>query len=241
MIKIVLIFLVFCFAFCPTKSAYCDSKQYAQIISSGDFLYKYDVYDQSFNNTICLLEKTYYVEVVSQSSDKVRVNYNGMAGYVKPSSIRLVKGTPTTPYPTDIRLQTYNKNCYLRTTPQLSENTISILPANCTNLTFLGRTIGENIEDFGQNTWYLVEYLNVKGYIYSSYVQNVSSIFPNGENLAYITDASGLINPLSNLECVVIVIALTAPTLVILYIIFHKPHNHKTKRKIKIDYGEDNL
>lgn len=241
MVKIFLVILLICFTFSPTKSAYCNDTQYAQILNSGDFLYRYDVYNQSFSNVICLLEKSYFVEVVSQSTDKVRVNYNGIGGYVKPSSIRLVKGTPTIPYPTDIKIQTYNKNCYLRTTPERGENTISILPANCTNLIFIGRTIGENIEDFGQNTWYFVEYLNVKGYIYSSYVQSISSIFPSGENLAYMADTSGIINPLTNLECIIIVIVLTIPTLAILYILFHKPREHRPKRKIKIDYGEDNL
>lgn len=241
MVKILLIFITFFVSITPTKSAYCENTQYAQILNSGDFLYRYDVFDQSHSNVICLLEKTYYVEVISQSTDKVRVNYNGVSGYVKPSSIRLVKGVPTTPYPIDIRIQTYGKNCYLRTTPERGENTISILPANCTSLVFIGRTIGENIEDFGQNTWYYVEYLNVKGYIYSSYVQNISSIFPNGENLTYIVDKSGLLNPLTNLECIIIVIVLTVPTLAILYIIFRKPSSKNPKRKVKIEYGEDNL
>lgn len=241
MLKIFVIIFIIITSICPTKSAYCESTQYAQILNSGDFLYRYDVYDQSHSNIICLLEKTYYVEVISSSTDKVRVNYNGVSGYVKPSSIRLVKGVPTTPYPTDIKLQTYNKNCYLRTTPERGDNTISILPANCTSLIFIGRTIGENVEDFGQNTWYYVEYLNVKGYIYSSYVQNISSIFPNGENLAYIVDRSGLLNPLTNLECIIIVIVLTIPSLLILYIIFRKPHDKKPHRKVKIDFGEDSL
>lgn len=241
MVKFLLIIMLISFVICPTKSAYCETTQYAQILNSGDFLYRYDVYDQSYSNILCLLEKTYYVEVVSQSTDKVRVNYNGVSGYVKPSSIRLVKGTPTTPYPTDIKIMTYDKNCYLRSTPERSENTISILPANCTNLTFIGRTVGENVEDFGQNTWYYVDYLNVKGYIYSSYVQSVSSIFPNGESLAYVADASGLINPLTNLECIIIVIVLTIPTLLILYIIFHKPNASRPKRKVKINYDENNL
>ncbi len=241
MIKLLLFVFCICACFAPTKSAYCDSPQYAQILNSGDFLYRYDIFDQSASNIICLLEKSYYVEVVSQTSDKTRVNYNGVTGYVKPSAIRYVKGVPTTPYPTDIKILTYSKNCYLRSTPEKSNNTISILPANCKSLIFIGRTVGENLEDFGNNTWYYVEYLNVKGYIYSSYVASVSSIFPNGENLAYIKDATGLINPLTNLECVIIVFALTLPTLFILFIIFRRPKVRQTKSRVQIDYSEDNL
>lgn len=238
MIKVVLILILIFSPLTPTKSAYCDNTQYAQIVGSGEFLYKYDVYDQSYSNIICLLEKTYYVEVLSLGSDEVRVSYNGMTGYVKPSAIRLVKGIPSTPYPSDIKLCTYNKNCYLRKTPERGENTISILPANCDSLVFLGRTIGENIEDFGQNTWYLVEYHGVKGYVYSSYVSSIGSIFPNGENLAFMKDESGLINPLTNAQCVLIVVLLTLPTLGILYIIFRKPSEHSKKRKVKIKYDD---
>lgn len=239
MIKTLVIVLMMCSFLTPTKSAYCDSAQYAQIVTSGEFLYRYDVFDQSFSNILCLLEKSYYVEVISQTSDKVRVNYNGVSGYVKPSAIRLVTGTPSVAYPTDIKILTYNKNCYLRTLPEVSENAITILPPNCQSLRFIGRTIGEKVEDFGENTWYYVEYLNIKGYVYSSYVSNISTIFPNAENLAYISEQVGIINPLTNLECIIIVIALSLPTMLILYIIFKKPSEHKVKRKDKINLDEN--
>lgn len=241
MVKI-LIILIFIFlpSFNPTKSAYCEKTQYAQIISSGEFLYRYDVYDTHYDNLICLLENTYFVEIVGETEDAYRVNYNGIGGYVKHTAVRKVDGIPTTPYPSDIRLLTYNKNCYLRLTPESNENNkISILPANCESLKYIGKTIGETVEDFGKDTWYYVEYLNVKGYIYSSYVSSISSIFPNGEKLSFIEDTPKIINPLTNTECIIIVVCLTLPTLLILYIMFRKPRKKPLPPRQNVDFDNE--
>ena len=243
MCKIILILMMILIPyFQPTKSAYCESTQYAQIISSGEFLYRYDVYDTHYDNLICLLENTYYVEILGETEDAYRVNYNGVGGYVKHTTVRKVKGTPITPYPTDIRLLTYSKNCYLRSTPQVNnDNKISILPANCESLKYIGKTLGETVEDFGKNTWYYVEYLNVKGYIYSSYVTSISSVFPNGETLGFIEDTPRTINPLTNTECIIIVVLLTLPTLLILYLMFRKPRARRIRRRQTVSFDDDML
>ena len=226
----------------PTKNAYCDKTQYAQIIVTGDFLYKYDIYDTHPNNLICLLENTYFVEILGETEDSYRVRYNGINGYVKTTSVRKVKEIPISPYPSNIRILTYNKNCYLRSTPEITDdNKISILPANCDCLTFIGKTLGETVEDFGSNTWYYVDYLNVKGYIYSSYVTSISSIFPNTEKINYIEKTPQIINPLTKTECVIVVICLTLPTIFILYIMFRKPKPHKVRRRQKVIIDDDLL
>lgn len=240
MIKFLLFLLIILFPFSATKSAYCDQTQYAQIISSGEFLYRYDVYDTHYNNLICLLENTYFVEIIAETEDAYRVNYNGISGYVKLSSVRKVKGIPTTPYPYDINLITYSKNCYLRSSPKIDENNkISILPANFDGLKYIGKTIGEKAEDFGKDTWYYVEYHNVKGYVYSSYITSVSSVFPNGEKLVFIESTPKIINPLTKTECIIIVTCLTLPTLLILYIMFRKPRIKKLPRKQSVDFDDE--
>lgn len=237
-----ILILLLTHSFNPTKSAYCEKTQYAQIISSGEFLYRYDIYDTHYDNLICLLESTYFVEIVGETHDSYRVNYNGIGGYVKHTAVRKVNGTPTTPYPDNIRILTYNKNCYLRHTPESNDdNKISILPANCDSLKYIGKTIGETVEDFGKDTWYYVEYLNVKGYIYSSYVSSISSVFPNGEKLSFIEDTPKIINPLTNTQCTIIVICLTLPTLLILYLMFRKPRKKRLPRKQSVDIDDDIL
>ena len=214
---------------------------WAQVVTSGCYVYKTPEINNNIKNIICVAENTYYVEIVSKVNETFyKVNYNGyIGGYVLIDEVKKVNGSPVTPYPSDIRLTTYDKNCYLRSTPTKDDNVISIIPSNYNGLTFIGKTYGEQIGDFEDNIWYLVEYLGTIGYIYSSYVANINTIFPNTENLSYQNnDYDTIINPLSNTTAIIIIVALTLPTLIIIYILYRKPKKIKPKKSVTF-YEQD--
>lgn len=224
-----------------TKVNVCAESSYAQITTKGVYIYKTPQVNNHIKNIICVAEYTYYVEIVSKYNESFyKVNYNGVnGGYVLIDEVKKVKGIPENPYPSDIKLTTYDKNCYLRSTPSKEDNTISIIPSKYNGLKFIGMTYGEQIGDFDDNIWYLVEYLDIQGYIYNEYIASINTIYPNTEKLSYSNnDYDKIINPLSNNTAIIIIIGLSLPTLIIIYILYKKPKKIKIKKQNNISFNE---
>ena len=207
---------------------YCDDN-FAQIANNHTYLYQNPESNKDMKNIICILENTYYVEILHvHDEDFYKVRYNGVTGYVSRSDVKRVSGVPNTPYPTGVTMKTISNNIYLRSTPAKGENTLSIIPANCTNLNYIGYTYGEQVDDFRENIWYYVNYLDVYGYVYGEYIESISQIPLNTQNLAFLNnDFEPIINPLSNGKCALIVTILTLPTLFILFLLYKKPKKNK--------------
>jgi len=242
MMKNLLKILVIIAYLANTPITYC-SNSYARILNSQTYIYKNASEDKNLKNIICLLEKTYYVEILmTYDQDFYKVRYNGVTGYVKRSEVKKVSGIPENAHPKNIEMVTINNNCYLRSSPEKrNDNEIIIIPSNCANLQYIGKVYGEQVDDFRDNTWYYVEYQGKYGYIYGEYLKHISNITPNVEQLNYVntSDFDDIINPLSNGECMIIIFALLAPMLIILYLLFKKP-TKKFKEKIVVVKEIDN-
>lgn len=226
------ILVLICALFLPVfSSTYCDS-QFAQIMGNAVYLYARPENDNSVKNIICIMENTYYVEILhTENEEFYKVNYNGVSGFVLRKNVKKVDGSPKIPYPSNVTMRTVNNNIYLRSTPVKSNNTLSIIPANCTSLKYIGYVYGEQVDDFRENVWYYVNYLDVYGYVYCEYIDQISTIPQNIEQLSFLNnDYDDVVNPLSNGTCVLIVGVLTAPTLLILLLLYKKP---KSKKRFK--------
>lgn len=224
------------FSFINVPVTYCEPN-YARIIDTRTFLYKTANNDNNTKNIICIMENTYYVEILlTYDEDFYKVNYNGVSGYVLRNQVKKVSQTPTNPYPKDIKMLTINNNVYLRSTPEKTNNNLSIIPSNCANLRYIGKVYGEQLDDFRDNTWYFVEYQGVFGYIYSEYLKSVDQIVPNIEELSFLNDSDfdDIINPLSNSTCAIIIAILLAPIMLILFLLYKKPNKKKEKFKEKV-------
>lgn len=233
MIKILLIFVVL---FSSFQFTYCDNS-YARITNSHTYLYRTASRNTDTKNIICVMENTYYVEILLiYDEDFYKVNYNGVSGYVLRQDVKRVKDVPTHPYPSGVEMVTINNNSYLRTSPNKSNNSLTIVPSNCSKLNYIGKIYGEQVDDFRQNLWYYVEYQGVYGYIYSEYIRSISSIYPNVEELSYVNDNDfdDIINPLSNSTCILIIVGMSVPILIIMYMIYKKPRRSKSKFKEKV-------
>lgn len=221
---------VFLIVFCVylTPFTYCD-EAYALVTNNHTYLYQTPEANKDIKNIICILENTYYVEILHiHNEDFYKVKYNGTTGYVNRREVKRVSGVPSTPYPTGVTMKTINNNIYLRSTPAKSNNTLSIIPANCSTLRFIGYTYGEQVDDFRENVWYYVEYLEVYGYVYGEYIESISQIPLNTQKLDFLNDDfEPVVNPLSSGKCALVVTILTLPTILILFLLYKKPKKNK--------------
>lgn len=236
MVKLLLIvigFISFCYY---PELTLCDSG-YARVIDTHTYLYKTASDDNNIKNIICIMENTYYVEILlTYDEDFFKVNYNGVSGYVLRKKVKKVTGIPEKPFPIEVDMLTVNNNIYLRSTPEKNNNNLSIIPSNCTNLKYIGKVYGEQLDDFRQNLWYYVEYQGVYGYVYSEYIKSISDIYPNIEELSFLNDNDfdDIINPLSDSKSALIIVIMLLPILLMMYLIYRKPKASKEKFKEKV-------
>lgn len=220
-----MLLILISFSIAPTKTnVFASDYKYARAVNGNVNVYKLSTANDSIDNVLCIVEKTYFVEILSETADDYKVNYNGIIGYVKKNDVVLVSGTPSTPFPVGINL-VLGSNCNLRSTPttkSASSNVISTLSKNESDITFIGRVFAEEVIDFGGNTWYFVICNGEKGYIYNKYIKSVSPIYPNTEEISlYKSSEFTSLNPISEPNCVIIIMLLFIPCVAILIILYY--------------------
>lgn len=223
----------------PKLKTFYSYTEFARILETTA-LYDSELLNDN-SNIICLLESSYFVEIISKYNDQCYfVCYNGMNGYVSKDKIKIVSQTPQNPYP-NLNLKTFGNKCNLRRSPKANATVLVPIPAN-TEINFIGKVYGEAIMDYNGEIWYLVDYLGIKGYIYNGYISNIPIIYPNTEEIAFLENSDFItINPLSNESCIIIIVLILIPSLLILILLFKKPKPLKQKPKVirnndKIDY-----
>ena len=174
---IVICYLIFSLISIYNGQIVFASSIYAQAAKSTN-LYKSPTTSDDISNIICIVEKTYFVEIIDTLDSFYKVNYNGVIGYTKKNDVKEITNTPFTPYPYNIKL-TINSACNLRSTPTIKSqvnNIITTIPAGESDFTFIGRIFSDEVIDFGGTTWYLVKYKDNYGYIYNKYVKSIFNL-----------------------------------------------------------------
>lgn len=211
---------------------YADTT-YARALE-GINLYKLTTNSYELEDIICLVEKSYFVEIISDNGDSYKVNYNGIQGYVKKNDVKPTLTKPNTPFPYNIKL-TLESDCNLRSSPttkSLTNNVITTLYAGENDFTFIGRIFSDEAIDFGGTTWYYVNYQGNYGYIYNKYIKSISPIYENTENISYKSkEITKTLNPISHTPSLIIIIILLLPCLLLLLILYLP---RKTRRKTKL-------
>lgn len=236
LLSIILLILISITSFASPHIAYASSFKYARAMDSNIMLYKLSTDSNNLDNVLCIIEKTYFVEIISDNVDNYKVNYNGIIGYVKKNDVVPVSSTPTTPFPINIKMSVGNI-CNLRSTPTThsqTSNVITSINANETNITFLGRIFSEEAIDFGGTTWYYVIYNGERGYIYNKYIKSITPIYPNTEDATLYSDSNfNTASPISEPQSIIIMILLFIPCICILFILYlpRKTHSIKSSNK----------
>ncbi len=128
-------------------------------------------------------------------------------------------------------------------TKDITDNTLKVIPANTKNLKFIGKIVGEEAIDFKGSIWYLTEYDGEVGYVYSGYTNSISAVSKNIEKVTNFTGSDFTkINPLTNFQCIIIILLTLIPTLIILYLLYVPKKLKKIKTNPKnIDKNISNL
>ena len=206
---------------------------YARAVESTN-LYRYNDSD-SISNVICIVEKSYFVEILSEYDNFYKVNYNGINGYVKKNEVKPVSNTPSTPFPINIKI-IIDSSCNLRSSPTIrstTNNIITSIRSNESDITFIGRIFSDEAIDFGGTTWYYVNYQGEYGYIYNQYVRSITPIYENTEKSEFVSQTSELINPITHTPSLIIIIVMFIPCILILIILYNPRKQHKRIKQIR--------
>ena len=210
-------------------------EKYARAINSTN-LYKLTS-NNELGNVICVVEKTYFVQILSEINDLYKVNYNGVSGYVKKNDVKEITSKPSTPYPYNIKL-TIGSDCNLRSSPTTKSqvsNILNTLKSGETNLEFVGRVFADEAIDFGGTTWYLVNYLGEYGYVYNKYVKSISTIYENTENVTFVSNQEiSIQNPITHTPSLILIIIMSVPLIIILLILYLPRKFNKKPKPPKI-------
>lgn len=222
-----------------TYTVYANDNSYAQITSENGYLYRNPTSNPDISNIWCKLEQTYFVEIINDYNDDFyKVNYNSIIGFIKKSEVKEITNTPISPYPSNINIKINSTSgCYLRELPiskTTTSNIIKTIDKGTNNLLFVGYAYGDECIDLKGSLWYLVKHNNDIGYIYSDFVENKVTIYPNIEEVSFhIKDyTSSMLNPLSDTSTLITTIIITIPCIFILILLFTaKPKLNKSKPK----------
>lgn len=229
---ILILSLSICFNF--GKTPVLAKSKYARAINITN-LYK-STDGENLSDIMCIVEQTYFVEIISETNNVYRVNYNGVCGYVRKNDVKVTLNNPVTPYPNNIKI-VIGFDCNLRSSPTTKTNVSNIMcvvNAGETNLQFVGRVFSEEAIDFGGTTWYYVNYNGEYGYIYNKYIKSITPIYENTEEANYPSSSSPDIqNPLTNIPSIILIIIMSLPILAILFILYLPRKLSKKRKRIK--------
>lgn len=227
LISILLFLIIQIFPTNQITNVEAEQKSYARIETSGSYLYKTATSNPKTNNIWCELEKTYFVQILNDYNDNFyKVSYNSIIGFAKKSDLNVVLSTPLMPYPSGININIKNTSgCYLRSSPiskTSTNNIISTLNKGTKNILFIGYIHGDENVDLKGNVWYLVKFENEIGYIFSDFVENKVTIYPNLEEINLLNNnlSATLLNPISNSTTLLLIVIILLPCLVILLVMF---------------------
>ena len=242
--KLLIFIFVLLLPTCPYIShAEVDGDFYGKIASENVYLFS----SPNASSTLFKLPYSYFVKINDIRDDYYQVTYKDLTGYVLKSNVRLMEGTPSSPY---LNLSFSIFTSYsLYEQANTNSNVLCELSENQT-LTYYGATSGELASD-KSDIWYYASVNNngniYHGYIYSVVANSLPNIAINNEEFKEV-DESALssstpeFSSLSTGTKVLLIIAILIPSAFILYFLI-KPNKLSkkvnTEKKIrKVHHGD---
>ena len=242
--KIFLILFAFLFLpFVEINFASAEDNIYGKVKNSEVYFYS----SLSSASGLFKLPYSYFVSVISVEGEFYQVTYKDLIGFVKKEDVTLMRGTPSSPY---LNSTFTNYVAYsLYENPNSSSTSLADIEED-TVLNFYGEMEGEEVSSRG-NTWYYASAnLNgeiVRGYIYSEVASTPPETTINKETFEEVSEEAleGSSTSFSNLSTgtkVLLIIAITVPSIFILFFLVKKPtkQKRKTEKKAirKIQHGD---
>ena len=221
--------------FINSNIAYCENATYfARITNPNTSLY----FDKNDTSPILTLPNTYFVELISKDEDYYYAKYIDIYGYVKKDEVSPINGIPKSPFLLNVSFRVFvPSGANLRSSPSNNgaTNLIYSIPFLDSNFLYYGEINGEEAISKKGTVWYFCKYYNnnieYSGYVYSPLCDSLTTINPNTEEFEYISEdliftektektSLGEISNLSSTAQTLIVVAISLPCLLFIYLLF---------------------
>lgn len=220
-----------------------ESSFYAKVQNEDVFLYQ----KADSSTPLFILPKTYFVKITADADSFYLAQYRDVVGYVKKEEVVPMNGTPLTPYYLEDFRAFLPNGTGLYSQPDLN-NIYQILtvPYLYSNLLFYGNIYGNAIPN-KSNNWYYCKYEDRYGYVYSVFCDQLESPPINNESFEIIStplfSPREKISSLSSTAMAFIIIGVTLPCLIVLYLLV-KPsmmqmNSPKKKKGIRLHRKKD--
>lgn len=210
-------------------------------------------------NALFEIPKSYFLIIMAEKEDFYYARYNDVYGYVKKNQVSVMDGTPENPfYIQSFRVFSLG-GLPLYSKPSAENGSlVAEVPYLAENLLYYGKMSGQTLVPDKSSTWYFCKYTVddnfYQGYLYSIFCDKIEEDIPlNNETFPIITtplfptDIEDGLSGLSNTAKVLIVVGVSVPCAIILYLLIRPTLSRATlskekktpfKRKRKADYFE---
>ena len=159
-IALLLAYFTFAVVAAPT-CAVAETTEWVRVVDEGVFLYA----NNYSSKVVCILEKSYYLQVISEADTMLFVTIMGansafpaISGYVWTSQVKQCKNAPQTPYYPTETVTVNTDSAAVKLSPVPSADTL-VVATNTQRLSYYGQIIS-----YGE-TWYYVYYGGKFGYV----------------------------------------------------------------------------
>lgn len=239
------IFSLFLISSSPsTTYAASEKAYYAKVLSDNVFLYSSANEDEDCR--IFTIPNSYFVLLIGESGNYYHAKYSGVMGYVKKSDVTPMDGVPVCPFASQSFRAFSQNGLDVYSSPRASASTLGKLSFLQDDILLYGTIYGDELFPKSTNTWFYCSYNNgsesVNGYVFSYYCDNLSLASENMEYFSEITtplsfgDNLPAGGGLSDTAIAMIVLGVSLPCLIILYLILSpkkKALTSKDRRKEK--------
>ena len=213
----------------------------------------------SENSVLFEIPTSYFVQVEYVVDDYYKVSYDGLQGYVKKDKVSLMNGTPTTPYAQATFKLFVPYSLYQ--SPSQTSLEICKLSTDMT-IKYYGAKAGQQLTS-KSNIWYYSSITDGEnifyGYVFSGTTDHLSNIPTNNESFEIVNEdalnsTTSEFTALSTGTKIILIIAISIPSLLILYFLIKpsrimqmnkKKSTDKQPRKIRhkdyFEYDENDL
>lgn len=238
---ILAIFTVF-LSFSPaTTTVRADETKtyYAKILNSNAYFYSSPTsYDDA---KLFVIPSSYFVLLLDNAGeDFYYAKYLDLYGYVKKNEVTPMDGTPTNPYANSTFRNFSPNGLSVYSRPKSDAEILGSLNFLQTDITLYGEIIGEELFENSTNTWFYCSTTQngnkITGYAFSYYCDIVTRPSENTEYFPEITGELVFSNSLSDggglsdTAIAIIILAVSLPCLVVLYLLL-SPSKRKVGKK----------
>lgn len=240
--KIFLFYLCFitCFSLNqPIFFAYAhQDATFYRVTENGVIMYK----DEALLSPLFELTATYFVKQIDTVSPTIlKVESNGIVGFIDTTSLEKVNGIPQAPYIDASFDMNGTANAVLFSEPNNASSFIGTIPFNATSITFYGKTCGQEMLPNMGTIWYYCKYTSfeqgvITGYIYEPLTKNLTAVSPNTEVFeepvtnTSVSPIEKIIAPeIQNDNSIFLIITISIIAFFVLFLALHKGKSKRRK------------